>query len=258
MLFGSWTRSFRSGGYNLRNTINPAVPNADYGKERVDAFEVGFKTEWFNKRLRVNASGFFNDFKNMQFTTLNGTAFSITNSADSTIAGFELETTWFATENLRFDSSVGYINAAYDRLDGLDIDFVRDGVPDRAAKDLDFNQIPEWSAYAGAEYNIPLDWEYGSEVSIRASSTFSDKYALNEQNDAFQQNYFLVDASMSYTFPGENVKLSLFGKNLTDKRYGGAYINNQTTSFPLSVINFTSIQSVNQGRTFGVSLNFEF
>ncbi len=257
MLFGSWTRSFRSGGYNLRNDINPAVLNALYGKERVDAFEVGLKTEWFKRRLKANVSVFYNDFKNLQFTTLEGTAFSINNSADSTIAGFEFETTWFPTENLRLDSSVGYIDAEYDRLDGFDITLVRDGVPDPEAEDVvEFNQVPEWSAYLGGEYNIPLTWKYGNEVSIRASSTFSDKYALNEQNDKFQENYFLVDASMSYTLPGENVKLSLFGKNLTDKRYGGVFSNVLTTSGGL--ISHSSIQSVQPGRAIGVSLSFEF
>ncbi len=253
MLFGSWTRSFRSGGYNLRNSFNPAVPLGDYGKERVDAFEVGIKTEWFKKRLRVNVSGFYNDFNNMQQTTLQGARFSIANSADATIAGFELETTWFPTENLRLDSSVGYIDADYDRFEGLDTDLIRDGIPDRNAKNLEFNQVPEWSAYFAGEYNIPLDWKYGNEVTIRASSTYSDNYALDVQNDQFQSSYFLVDASMSYTFPGEKVVLSLFGKNLTDKRYGGTTIN--TLGGPTS---FLSTQSVNPGRAIGVSLSFEF
>ncbi len=264
MLFGSWTRSFRSGGYNLRNTLNSAVPRGDYGKERVDAFEVGIKTEWFRKRLRTNVSFFFNDFKNLQFTTLNGNAFSISNSADSTIKGFEFETTWFATEDLRLDGSVGYVDAEYDRLDGLDTDFIRDGVANPEAKNNDFNQVPEWTAYLGGEYNIPLAWKYGNDLSIRASTTFSDKYALNEQNDAFQESYFLVDAGMSYTLPGENVKLSIFGKNLTDKRYGGTYLNNLSPSFrpaggALGIdVRHSATQSVNQGRTVGVSLSFEF
>ena len=262
MLFGSWTRSFRSGGYNLRNTINPAVPLGDYGKERVDAFEVGLKTEWFNRRLRANVSVFYNDFKNLQFTTLNGGGFSISNSADSTIKGFEFETTWFPTENIRLDASVGGIDAEYDRLDGLDIDFFRDGVADPEAENLEFNQVPEWSAYLGGEYNIPLTWKYGNEVSIRASSTYSDRYALNEQNDKTQEGYFLVDASMSYTLPGENVKLSLFGKNLTDKRYGGLYLNNNdNTNFIQALgvdIRHSATQSVQPGRTIGVSVSYEF
>ncbi len=122
------------------------------------------------------------------------------------------------------------------------------------AKHNEFAQVPEWSAYLAGQYNIPLTWKYGDDLSIRASSTFSDKYALDVQNDQFQDSYFLVDASMGYTFPGEKVKLSLFGKNLTDKRYGGASINNLS----IAAISHLSTQSVNPGRTIGVSLSYEF
>ena len=247
MLYGSWTRSFRSGGYNLRNSFGV---DALYGKERVDAFEAGLKADWFNGRLTTNVAVFFNDFKDLQKTAFNGVNFGISNAADATIAGFELEVTYFPIENLQLDGSVGYIDAEYDRFEGLDVH--RDGIFDTdEAEDLEFFQVPEWSAYLGGEYTIPLTWKYGSEVSMRASASFTDKYALNTRNERFQDNYILLDASMSYTFPGENFKLSLFGKNLTDKRYGGAFIN-------VPSLGFASTQSVRPGRAIGISLDFEF
>ena len=41
-----------------------------FGREDLTAYEIGAKTDWLNKRLRINVSGFFNKYKDIQLTVL--------------------------------------------------------------------------------------------------------------------------------------------------------------------------------------------
>ena len=87
LLYAHWTRAFRSGGYNLRDTfydVSKDLPGAQvalleqlglkvardlgaepFDEERVDNFEVGFK-KTFGVRARLNAAFFYNFVDDMQ------------------------------------------------------------------------------------------------------------------------------------------------------------------------------------------------
>ena len=62
-IYASWTRGYRSGGYNLRNTSAIEEPEV-FDEEEVNNFEVGYKSshEWG----RLNAAIFYNEVKDMQ------------------------------------------------------------------------------------------------------------------------------------------------------------------------------------------------
>ena len=56
MVFGSATKGFKSGGWNARaNYAALAVP---FGRETIWSYEAGIRSEFFDKRLRVNLTGF--------------------------------------------------------------------------------------------------------------------------------------------------------------------------------------------------------
>ncbi len=249
LLYGSWTRSFRSGGYNMRNVL-PASPGP-YDEERVDAFEGGIKSDWFNGRIRTNLSGFYNDFKDLQRTVIGSSLVvneEILNAADATIIGFEAEMTVLPFENLQVDFSLGYTDASYDRFEGFDVD--GDGTPDPdEAEDLDFRNVPEWNAYLGGVYYLPIPQRFGGELELRASASYNDGYAITHNNALTQDSYTLVDASISYLFFNENLKFSIFGKNLLDEHY---------THTGLNVSLFDIKYYPQEGATGGIELRFEF
>src|SRR5690606_17193934 len=58
LTYASVSRGFKSGGFNGR-PINEGSVSA-YDPEYVTAFEVGVKSDWLNRRLRVNISAFYN------------------------------------------------------------------------------------------------------------------------------------------------------------------------------------------------------
>src|SRR5690606_24984741 len=90
-----------------------------FAPETVDSYEVGFKTEWLDRRLIANLAIFYSDYKDLQRDTVQsdgsgGIAQGVQNAANATIQGVELETQFRVTEALSFRAAVGYLDAQYD------------------------------------------------------------------------------------------------------------------------------------------------
>jgi len=59
--YARFARGFRDGGANVRSQIFNA-----YQPETLDSYEIGLKSQWFNRRMTLNVSAFHNDVNNQQ------------------------------------------------------------------------------------------------------------------------------------------------------------------------------------------------
>ena len=114
MGFVSYTEGFKSGGWNARGTA--AEELLPFDPERVSTWEAGFRSEWFERRLRLNLTAFFMEVEDFQvpsaFTRANGSiAFITQNFADLENNGVELDLTLAPTENLSLYASLGIQDA---------------------------------------------------------------------------------------------------------------------------------------------------
>jgi iron complex outermembrane receptor protein len=98
MTYVSVTGGYQSGGFNTQLVPVGAKFNSGmnpFGKERVWDYEAGIKSEWFENRLRINATGFYQDFQNIQAVVIAPGIVpqtrQIVNSAEAHESGFELE-----------------------------------------------------------------------------------------------------------------------------------------------------------------------
>lgn len=119
LMFASATRGFKSGGWNARGTS--ASQLLPFGPETVWSYEAGIKSEWFDRRLRVNVTGFWLDNKDFQAPSAlvgaNGSiAFITQNFADYRNKGVELELTAVPTDGLNLFANIGYQDDEY-RID---------------------------------------------------------------------------------------------------------------------------------------------
>src|SRR5690606_35043292 len=98
LLYASYSTGFTAGGLNGR-PLHPtgAFP---FGPEDIKAYEAGFKSEWLDHRLRLNADVFFTKYNNIQTTLLGGPTcncahpdqiFYVDNGGTAHIKGFEAE-----------------------------------------------------------------------------------------------------------------------------------------------------------------------
>ena len=124
LVYSFWTKGIRSGGYNFRN-VNPLVAAGPTREEVQGSFEIGVKSDWANRRLRLNAAWFHNDIDDLQreivvVDPVAGAAQVIRNSADARIQGAELEAIAALGGDLLVTATVGYTDAEYEdpRLTG--------------------------------------------------------------------------------------------------------------------------------------------
>ena len=75
--FATYARTFKSGGVNLNGVPsdsngNPLLAAATVRPEKVDHFELGLKTQAFDRRATLNLTGFWTDIRDFQANVTNG------------------------------------------------------------------------------------------------------------------------------------------------------------------------------------------
>ena len=246
LAYASWSRGFRSGGYNTRTNRADESPGP-YDEETVEAFEIGFKSDLFDRTARLNVAVFHNEYEDLQRAVFDPVTVSnaVLNAASATVEGVEIEANWYPVKGLTLTGSVGYVDATYDSFDLLDVD--ADGAPDPdLARGLQLTRAPEWTYSLVASYAkdlAELGW-----WNARLAYNYTDETPLSDANSYFLDSYGLLDASLSWTSLDDHYRVAVWGKNLTDELYA---TTGATSNF------FTTIyQSL--PRTYGVELEYRF
>lgn len=228
-VYGKWSRGFKSGGFNgeATNVANTLLP---YDPELVDAYEIGAKSDWLDRRLQLNAALFLNKSEDMQLATFTGgTGLSsqVTNAGRATIWGLELEGLMQVTEDLQLRLTYSYLDAEYDRL--IDRDVVTGQVQD-VADDRVFPLAPENTASASMDWTF-LRTDFG-DVRFLLDIDYTDEYFLYpysrnpvavqwaENNKGDERTLVNARLSLEQIRVGDaTLEVALWGKNITDKEY---------------------------------------
>ena len=227
MVYASWTRGFRSGTYNSRAQRQATIGPAD--EESVSAWEVGIKSAFWNDRAQANVAAFLSDYADIQQVVANPLAGSgneqvVLNAADATISGFEAELLMKPSAGLTLEVSVGLTEARYEEFRNFDAN--NDGVyqpsiDDALARNLNFAQVPRWTAYLAAQHEQPLAALGGARLMLRASYAWRDRAHGGIRNDPFLNHdaYGLVNLNATLWLRREALRITAFGKNLAGAKY---------------------------------------
>lgn len=222
--YASYTKGFRSGGYNFRITdvpvflgqIVPMTGAPSFDEEEVDAFEVGFKTSSDDGRVQLNGASFLTKISDMQREVNtagpSGVVQNILNTADATIFGLEMEGRWAATDTLLLTFNAGMIDAEYDEVS---YDISGDGVVDNEDLNLELPRVPQLTYGIGAIHDADLG-DAGAIVS-RVNLQYRDRIAYTDSNFGWVQGTTQVDANLTWETPYQGFSVSLFGDNLLDE-----------------------------------------
>ena len=253
MGYASYSRGFRSGGYNVRfsdTTLvtrpdNPGSTPGPYNEEVVDALEIGLKTNIGDGRGRFNVAVFHNAYEDMQLSANNQSGVqSIFNAAEATMQGIELEGVFALTDNLTLEASYGYVDASYDEADFLKRTFGED----TDVGSFLLQMVSERTWFVAGTYDHSAG--AAGRLSWRASYSYADDAAADNFNFLLLDDYALIDASVTFVSADEKWSVALYGKNLSDEAYFNFGFDN------------TSIGSktmwLSPPRTWGVRATYEF
>ena len=223
---------------------NGVAPNS-YGPDSLWSYEVGEKAKLFNNRLRINASVYFEDWRNIQLEELpfGYPLFDNVNSAH--IYGGELEVQGIATSFLTLGTALGYTHAT---LAETTHGFVAgQRLPD----------VPQVSGSVYANYHINLTDEYEfvsrlEDVYMGNRVDAGTAYGLVDETQAPLPAYDLLNFRAGIN-AAKGWSAAFFANNLTDKH---AYLEN-VAELGLANASYNRV-ATNQPRTMGVDLNYRF
>lgn len=252
MLYGLFSSGYRSGGFSGRPSTQEAA-DLPYDPETVDNFEVGFKSQWFDNRLRLNGSIFQMNYDDKQeeqsvsTTVGTGQQTIVANASTATITGAEFDFVYLPKlDGLEISGNIGLLNAEYE-------DFVADigrgGVTDN--DDLELRRAPEVTASLAVKY----EWAVANGTAwTRVGWHFIDEHEVSLLNSPQSHNdeQHLVDASINYDI--NSVQVSLFGRNLTDE-------DGYTVGFDVGGLASGALWTYaapRDPRTYGVQVSYDF
>lgn len=108
LVYASFARGYKGGGFNPGATLLSGVSPA-YKPELVNAFEIGTKNSLADRRVTLNLTGFYYDYKGYQVAKFVNQTVSNEN-VDATVKGLEFEAAFEPVEGLRFDTQIGYLD----------------------------------------------------------------------------------------------------------------------------------------------------
>ena len=252
LFYANWSRGFKSGGFNGRamsNTDDRSTQKID--DEKLTAYEVGFKSKWFENRLIFNVAGFYNIYEDIQLTivgadaTTNQIQVFVVNAGEAEIKGAEVELRALPFAGLELTSSVGITNARYTEFDSIDPTSTED------QKDNQLPNAPTYTMNFGAGYMLPIgslgdlrlrtDWTHIG----RSGTDVADSRILRKGKHGE------LDATLTWLVADGLTEVALFGNNLLNREYFTNGIN-----FADSFGHATRFYSA--PRTYGIELRRRF
>jgi len=226
MVYGLYSEGFRAGGFDGRPGTYDAAAKP-YNPEKVDNFEIGWKSELFEHRLRINGSIFVMKYKDKQeeesvpTTVGTGQETLVINASSATIKGAEIDAVANIAPGFTLSGNVGYLNARYDKL--------ADPVTGANLSYLHLRRSPPMTATISPYY----EWTLGpGKASIQADYHYIGPEELTFLNSPQSSNRHqdLLNASVNYTI--DKTRISVYGLNLTkDDAWEQAYDVGSSTSF---------------------------
>lgn len=219
MAYASFSQGFKSGGWTTRLLVpettvdangNPIPgPAPDFDPETATAYEVGLKSRFLDQRVQLNTAAFWTNYDQIQIVVQKGVSPTFENAGDGHIRGFEVELQAQASDSLSLDSSFGYLDAAYTRLE------------DKATITLNnkFVNTPKYTFHLGAEYAVYL--KSRARLALRGDYTRKDTIYNDAENtpQLIQDPVNLLNAALTYTSRNGRWSAALGGRNITDERY---------------------------------------
>lgn len=241
----SVARAYKSGGYNVRDpqisaASGPASDRTNYGfgfiegfkPERVQSVELGLKSEWLGRRLRINTDIFESNYRDQQINFLIPGTVSDSktrNAGRSRITGFELDLTALPMPGLILSLSYAYLDARTLEVRDIDGNNVADRYPFVSAPTHSGNAAADWTFLRRGWGNLRAYLNY-SYIGLRQGSASLADYRDGAQIPAYGLLSGQIGATAVRLGRKSQLDIALFGRNLLDKEYPVIAIDNTPQS----------------------------
>lgn len=236
LAYATVSTGFKGGGIGPR-PFNAAQARP-FGPEKLTAFEIGFKTDLLDRKLRLNVAAYYNRFKDAQLTLQSCPQFGgpgpcalPQNAGDADVKGIEAELFFRPIEGLQIDASASLLDWDWKCVDPQVLGLPGTGRCDTSKALVDRLSSPprgvsksQWSI--GAEYRIDLA-DAGSltpriDVSHQGSLLGTATVpAAGSPSALFStvDSYTMTNVRLTWRNADQDLEASLAVSNLFDRYY---------------------------------------
>ncbi len=214
---------YKGGGVNPRPFFGPSnpscsptpVPNCNqvqsFRPETLTTYEVGFKSDFFDRKLRLNAAFFLNKYNDIQLQLTRCPAAPCllpANAGKADVKGAEFEVTVKPVEGLTLDGSLSFLDFKYKTI--------------LASTNIPITNItaytPETTYSFGAQYDWPM---FSGNMSLRVDGQYQSEIFTDANNSQWSRvaPRFLANGRLGFTTEDKAWGISLEVQNLLDKFY---------------------------------------
>jgi iron complex outermembrane receptor protein len=260
-VYGKIISAYKSGGTSQRSTSESNFTNG-FSEEDLVSYEVGYKGDFSDGRVRFNAAAFYMTYDDYQQSVQTGRSpgeRDFINIEDATISGLEFDLSMAITDEFTGTFSYGYLDSSF----GPDtVSFSR--LDDNS--DTGFSTITETltdDLAMAPEHSATLSLDYNKEVSY---GLVSANLNVQYQDETFSgvtvptgslDSRTLVGATLGLSevdFASGSFSIRLWGKNLLDEEY---FIGNiRQESF--DNLGLLSLATFGDPRTYGLTLEYQY
>ncbi len=208
MAYVSYARGFLSGGHDFH--MANSVEDLYFDPEHTNSYEAGIKTSFLNQRVIVNADVFHIDISDKQVVEypVGGSPIErdVTNAAEASSQGFEIELTARPAAGLNLFAGLGYTKSVFDNW--------LTALPSGASFDYNGNYLadaPEFTFHLGARYHVANGLFLGADL-----LGVGDYYHAPENTQKID-GYETVNLKIGYE--QETFDVVLWADNVFDKEY---------------------------------------
>ncbi|CAN5294811.1 TonB-dependent receptor [soil metagenome] len=263
LLYAKFSRGYQAPGFNATPGVftngtggfNTAVNT--FKPETLDAYEVGVKSQFLDRRVTLNVAGFYYKYKDLQVRrTIMPGVIEVQNAAAATIKGAEGTLSFRMSQGLTLSGNMTYLDARYDSFceptsaaNPLAGDPVCVGTVSDANRSGNFLiNAPKWQG--GVLANYVGDIGDAGQIQGNVSYSYQSSAFFQSNNEPISQTGKVsrVDARLGFQFR-YGPEIYIYGKNLTDEAYP------DTTGRAAPYIYF---QHIADPRTYGVGVRYRY
>ena len=215
MVYATFSKGFRPGGVN--RTAVAGVP--PYTADFLTNYEIGWKTQWFDHRLRWNGALYDEEWKNFQFSFLGLNSLTIIeNGGNARIRGVESELEFAATNALTLSTNFTLLDPRLTQNYCGKVG-VTDCADPQAPAGTNLPVTPKFKANAVARYSFGevANWKpFGQASWIYQTQSTAGLIVSQAQTVGTQPAYGLVDLVAGASH--DNTMVQLVITNAADRR----------------------------------------
>jgi iron complex outermembrane receptor protein len=210
MTYANISTGFKGGGTNPRPFgVDQVMP---FDPEELTNFEIGAKSDLFDRRLRANVSAFIEKYKDIQVTLLacpGAPCAAPANAGNADIKGVEIELEAHPVAGLTLEGSFSKLDFKYTKIDPAT------GVPPGAsAPGLIKNKFSlgaqyEWRMASGATLSPRFDYSHRSGYNTNAIPSPGNRV----------DSYGIGNARLTWKSPDDSWQVAAIASNIFDKYY---------------------------------------